>query len=153
MRPTHPTDGYEIIGSVRITPPLSPDEVDLLDTIEVASYRAALDGAPSALVERLAPGHPEGPSSWVACPDGCCLQISETGFALISAIEPWLAFLAGELLTDHTFSGTMMFHDCADKTFSALCVDGSGVQRKPINLDRAHARTAAMGRPRLVRSV
>jgi len=151
MRPIHPVDGIEIIGSIRIVPPLTRDEVDLLDTIEIASYRSALEKTPSALVEQLAPDHPDGPSSWVACPDGCCLQISETGFAVVSAIEPWLAFLVGELFKDHAFSGAMMFHDCADRTFTALSIDGSRVRRRPISLDRR--RTTSEGRPRLVRSV
>ena len=151
MRPTHPDDGIEIVGSIRIAPPLTRDEVDLLDTLEIASYRAALERMPSALVAQLAPGHPDGPSSWVACPDGCCLKISETGFAIVPAIEPWLAYLVGDLFTDHTFSGTMMFHDCADKTFTALCIDGSRVRRRPVVLDRSRA--AGASRPRLVRSV
>jgi hypothetical protein len=150
MRPIHPTDGIELIGSIQIAPPLSHDEIDLLDTIEIASFRAAVEHKPSALVDRLAPDHPDGPSSWVACPDGCCLEISTAGFAQVKAIEPWLAFLVGVQFKDHAFSGAMMFHDCADRTFSALCVEGSRVRRKPITLERA---TSPANRPRLVRSV
>lgn len=150
MRPTHPIDGIEIIGSIQIEPPLSHDEIDLLDTIEVASFRAAVDKKPSALVDQLAPGHPDGPSCWIACPDGCCLDISKTGFVLSDAIEPWLSFLVGQRFKDHAFSGAMMFHDCADHTFTALTIDGSRVLRKPIALGRSRA---ASGRPRLVRSV
>lgn len=140
--PLHPADGVVISGSLRIDPPLGADERDRLRAIASSSLRASLDGKSSALVDQLAPGHPDGPSSWVSCPDGCCLDLSDDVYVRIDALEPWMAYLVGTLLVDHTFGGALMFWDCATRTFSALVVEGTRVRRRPV-LQRSAGRGGA----------
>ena len=143
--PLHPADGVTLSGSLRIDPPLGADEMDRLRTIAASSLRAALDEKPSALVDQLAPGHPEGPNPWVSCPDGCCLDIFEDAYVRIDALEPWMAYLVGTLLVDHAFAGALMFWDCATRTFSALVVEGTRVRRVPILQRRAGKARSGQG--------
>lgn len=130
--PLHPDDGVVISGSLRIEPPLRADEMDRLRAIASSSLRASLDDKPSTLVDELAPGHPEGPSPWVCCPDGCCLDLWDNAYVRIDALEPWMAYLVGTLLADHAFDGALMLWDCATRTFSALVVEGTRVRRQAV---------------------
>lgn len=141
--PTHPTDGLVLSGSLTIDPPLDGDGRDLLEAISWASLRSCLEGETSGLVDQLAPGHPDGPCPWVACPDGCCLDMSEEGLVLMTAIEPWLAYLVRAPLAGHDVSGAVVMWDCADRSFSALTVEGTRVGRREI----------LQGRSRRLRSV
>lgn len=153
MHPSHPTDGLTLCGSLNITPPLDHDEVDVLHTIAISSFRAVLEEVSSGLVDRLAPGHPDGPSCWLPCQDGCCLEIDERGFARIDAIEPWLRYIVGTLLRDHSFSGALVMWDHAERRFTALAVEGSRVRRRPV-LEPARSTSRRAGqRPRIVASV
>lgn len=130
--PAHPTDGLVLSGSLSIDPPLDGDRRDLLETISWTSLRSCLEGQSSGLLDQLAPGHPDGPCPWTACPEGCCLDMSEDGLVRVDAIEPWLAFLVRSPLADHDVSGAVVMWDCADRTFSALTVEGSRVSRRAI---------------------
>lgn len=154
MHPRHATDGFVISGSIAITPPLNNDEADLLQAISMVSFRSAVEDAPSAFLAKLAPGHPEGPSGWLSCEDGCCLEIDERGYVRIDAIEPWLAFIVGTLLADHALAGSLMLWDCADRTFTALTVDGTRVRRRAV-LQHEPARRSRAGTTALpqIRSV
>jgi hypothetical protein len=147
--PLHPSDGVVISGALQIAPHLSRDAMDLLQAIAAASLRSAVDDTPSALVDQLAPGHPDGPSPWVSCPEGCCLDMNDDTYIRIDAIEPWLSYLVGTLLVDHSFSGALMLWDCAERTFSALVVDGTRVCRKPVlrRRDRTGGRRARALQP------
>ena len=144
--PLHPDDGVVISGSLRIDPPLRADEMDRLRAIASSSLRASLDHKPSTLVDELAPGHPEGPSPWVCCPDGCCLDIDDNAYVRIDALEPWMAYLVGTLFADHAFDGALMFWDCATRTFSALVVEGTRVRRRSVLPSRTGDRRSGRAR-------
>jgi hypothetical protein len=144
--PLHPDDGVVISGSLRIDPPLRPDEMDRLRAIASSSLRASLDDKPSTLVDELAPGHPEGPSPWVCCPDGCCLDLWDNAYVRIDALEPWLTYLVATMLADHAFDGALMIWDCATRTFSALVVEGTRVRRRPVLQRRTGDRRSARSR-------
>lgn len=146
--PLHADTGLTISGSLTISPRLDSDAVELLHAIALASLRSCLDDKPSALVEALAPGHPDGPNPWVPCPDGCCLDISETAYVRVDAVEPWLAYLVGTLLVDHTFAGALMLWDHAERAFTALVVEGTRVRRQAV-LRRAPGRSGRAGRDRV----
>ena len=135
-RPHRPTDGVEIIGAIDIEPPLDPDDVDRLLAINLASTEAVLGERSSSVVDQLAPEHPDGPSSWIACERGCCLEIAEHSIARLEAFEPWLDYLVRAQLTSHQFAGAVMIRDCADGTFRALVVDGGRVRTKGIPTHR-----------------
>lgn len=143
--PLHADSGLTISGSLTIGPRLEGDAIELLHAITPASLRSSLDAKPSALVDALAPGHPGGPNPWVSCPDGCCLDISESAYVRVDAIEPWLAYLVGTLFASHTFTGALMFWDHADRSFSALVVEGTRVRRQAV-LRRAPHRAGKSGR-------
>lgn len=143
--PLHADSGLTLSGSLTITPRLGADAMDLLNAIAPASLRASLDQKPSALVDTLAPGHPDGPNPWVSCPDGCCLDISEDAYVRVDAIEPWLAYVVGTLFVDHSFTGALVFWDHADRTFSALVVEGTRVRRQAV-LRRTPGRSSRTGR-------
>lgn len=131
-RPHRPDGGIEIIGAISIDPPLSLDDVDRLIAINMVSTDAALDERPSAVVDDLAPGHPAGPSSWIACEHGCCLEIAQHSIGRPNAFKPWLDYLTRGLLPDHLFSGAVIVHDCAEGTFTSLGVDGGRVKSKRV---------------------
>ncbi|TYL45828.1 hypothetical protein FXB39_15980 [Nocardioides sp. BGMRC 2183] len=141
--PQHPHDGLVMTGSLKISPPLDRDDVDLLDTVASASLRAAVDDHPSALLDRLVPDHPDGPSGWVTCDQGCCLEVDPCGLVNPDAMEPWLRYLVETLLGDHDISGAIVTWDCADRTFTAMTVEGTKVRRHPVlerpRRDRARA--------------
>lgn len=153
MYPQHPSDGLVISGSIRISPPLTGDEAELLAAIATASFRSVLTDAPSRVVERLAPGHPAGPSGWMACPDGCCLDLDAGGLMLVEAIEPWLTYIVTDLLADHDFNGALMLWDCAERTFTALTVEGPRVRRRavlrPRGAEQSRSRSAPSSAQRL----
>ena len=60
--PLHADSGITISGSLTIKPRLGADDIELLHAIAAASLRSSLDDKPSALVDTLAPGHPDGPN-------------------------------------------------------------------------------------------
>lgn len=135
----HDRGSIIISGSIQVTPSLSDDDTDLLDVLSNISVRAALADSSSALVDRLAPGHPEGPNCWIACENGCCVEVGERGFVHVEGIEPWLAHLVGTLFVDHAFSGSLVIWDSVDRTFTALTVDGTRVTRRAILEPRRRA--------------
>jgi hypothetical protein len=132
MYAQHHDDGLILSGGYMVDPLFSPDEADLLETIQMVSLRAALHDERSPLLDKLAPDHPEGPSAWTTCGDGCCLELDDQGLTRIDAIEPWLGYLVGTLFTDHSFEGTVVMWDCGERTFSALSVEGTRVRHTPI---------------------
>ena len=63
----------------------------------------------------------------------------------VDAIEPWLAHVVGTLLADHAISGALMLWSHADRTFTALVVDGTRVRRQAV-LRPAPGRNGRTGR-------
>lgn len=143
--PDHPTDGLTLSGSLRVTPAASRDSIDLLDTVVSASLRAVMDERPSALLEQLAPQHPDGASGWLLCGRGCCLEILPDGYVQVDAIEPWLSYLVRTTLADHDVSGAVMIWDHAAREFTALTVDGTRVRRQAVLRGRRRADKDASG--------
>lgn len=70
---------------IRVDPPLTPREVDLV---------SGLAGAPG-VVRRILPPQPTPRSPWLVCAEGCCLRL-----ALRVGEDPagWLRWLVRELL-------------------------------------------------------
>lgn len=130
--PDHPDDGLTVTGSLTISPPLDADECDRLEAIAMVSTNAALDDRPSEVLALLVPGHPAGPSSWVACRDGCCLELEHRLPARVDALEPWLDYIVGDLFDGHAFEGSLVLFDHADRSFTALQIEQGRVRRRGI---------------------
>jgi len=145
-QPDHPRDGVTFSGTLTVTPRIGGEGIELLTAIATTSLRAAINDKPSTLVDTLAPDHPDGPNPWIACPDGCCLELNEYLWVRLESVEPWLRYVVQTTLADHAIEGTIMMFDHASRTFDALSVDGTRVRRERVLERRGGKARVAKGR-------
>lgn len=152
MTQPHHDDGVVITGAFVIEPPLDDETRDLLDLVERQSFRAALGDRNSSLLDRLVPGHPDGPSPWVSCDEGCCLMLDECGLVMLDAIQPWLAYLVDTMLKRHRVSGDVLWWDVEGRDYFTLHISGRQVHRRRL-LGKRGKRSESTAGPRALRSV
>lgn len=105
----------DVIGQIDISPPLDPDEIDLLRAIGTTGRGSRRDGL--CAVPRLA-------CPWVPCEDGCCLTLRRAE----AAGDPvrWLGFLVEEVFDPGGYELDGMVVGCRGDGPELFAVDVRG---------------------------
>lgn len=125
-------DASDFDGVLHVDPPLTDDEMDLLDSIGDARRRRPPWRAPGEppRLPSLVGSPPKGVCGWAACEQGCCLWIDDDGPSSVTSVVAWLRYLLRQDLGRvHTIGGVVVARNRLSGETIAIRVRANVVNR------------------------